>query len=286
MYGSVEIQGSQINLSRIVSQNGSTYFDLVNNVIKGNIQFTDGLLTGDFLLGKSRNSPVAGIHTTGGAYLPLLWVGGSRTKPKFGLYPNGDAKIGDLYIKSIDHGYAVNETFIGASNWSIVNDGTFTNSTDGSSPRTTLGRGYLELEDENHNYTIINGGSIQANKSIKAPILRIRRNSYMSHTVPAIAWSGYVYYQSGYYTQTKFKGEINVNVSRMGTGKVKCSFSPAFSSTAEYFVTCLGDTGGGSDKLAYVTIAEKTASHIVVMVSDDASTNDHNFQMQVWFIPS
>lgn len=288
MYGSVEIQGSQINLSRIVSQNGSTYFDLINNVIKGNIQFTDGLLTGDFLLGASRNSPVAGIHTMGTVYLPLMWIGGSREKPEFGLYPNGDAKFGDLYIKSIDRGYAVKETRMGTANWSINYDGTFHNSTDGGNPESTLKPGYLEINGKNGYYTLIKDGYVQANRGVNTPFLSIRRNSSISHTVPAIVWSGYVFYQNGYYAQTKFKGDIavNVNVSRMGTGKVKCSFEPAFSSTTEYFVTCLGDTGGGSNKLAYVTIAEKAATHIVLMISDDASTNDHNFQMQVWFIPS
>lgn len=67
VFGSVEISGSQIRLSQIVSNDTNTFIDLVNNVIQGNINIKDGALTSDLVIGKENDRNYGGF--TGGNVL-------------------------------------------------------------------------------------------------------------------------------------------------------------------------------------------------------------------------
>lgn len=79
LYGYTEIRPGEITTDTIVSSDGSTYFNLLNNEIGGRINFRDGLISGAIGVGKDAMSMVAGINGAGGIY-PMIYAGIERSR--------------------------------------------------------------------------------------------------------------------------------------------------------------------------------------------------------------
>ena len=79
LYGFTEVLPSRITTDKIVSTDGSTYFDLVENVIAGRINFKDGIISG--LVGASdENSAVnSGLNGKNDGANPVrIWAGANE----------------------------------------------------------------------------------------------------------------------------------------------------------------------------------------------------------------
>ena len=75
MYGFTEVLPGRITTNKIVSSNGQTYFDLLNNKIKGYIEFMDGLIAGMIKL-SSNGVVTAGLQGDSAVNVGA-WFGGT-----------------------------------------------------------------------------------------------------------------------------------------------------------------------------------------------------------------
>lgn len=102
LYGFTEVLPSRITTDKIVSTDGTTYFDLVENVIAGRINFKDGIISG--LVGASdENSAVnSGLNGKNDSANPVrIWAGASEnniTKAPFRVYNDGSIYAENITI--------------------------------------------------------------------------------------------------------------------------------------------------------------------------------------------
>ena len=140
IYSSVEITGGQIRADMLVSQDGGTYFDIVNNIIQGNINIIDGAVTKELILGDNKAANFGGFSgdkiydevdgSDDGIYygrLVRFWIGNKaiitekdenayvsgqsgRVKSKWlrnasiVLYADGSWRVGGLRYAAVDGG--------------------------------------------------------------------------------------------------------------------------------------------------------------------------------------
>lgn len=107
MYGKVEINGGNVYVDIIKSNDGSTYIDLINNEIKGNFNFLDALLSGSIFIGGSWDKSTGGFSSDElmdldyGNKLVRLWCGGKVTENKYlsganlVIYADGSFRLHD-----------------------------------------------------------------------------------------------------------------------------------------------------------------------------------------------
>lgn len=92
LYGFTEILPGRITTDKIVSSDGKTYFDLLNNIIGGKINFIDGLISGLIGIG-NENGTNAGLCGSGASSTDTrVWVGASaanRHRAPFRVLHNG-----------------------------------------------------------------------------------------------------------------------------------------------------------------------------------------------------
>lgn len=276
-YGASSINGRFINTGRIQSKNGSVYIDLDNNEVAGNFNFKDGLVSGDVLIGQNKTTATAGIHASGNT---RLWVGGTKNNPTFAIYQNGNAKIGDLQIT---HNGTTSETRLDGKYWYIDNYGMlYIFPPDGR--RAKLQGGRLEVGKSGVGNTAIEYGNITADGQITASDFQQKYNN-RTFKVPALAWAGRIYFANDNYYNDKHGGTITISTSRANTGIVRVYFSPQFSNDNDYIITAMGEIANESTNgTAFVTLIEKTKAHAYFKVSDDDTTNDFNFHLQIWLI--
>ncbi|MGL5913432.1 MAG: hypothetical protein ACRCZB_04650 [Bacteroidales bacterium] len=110
MYGFTEVLPGRITTDRIVSSNGKTFFDLVENVIGGKIFFQDGLLSG--LIGIGNNKGVnAGMNGEGNEATDVrIWAGAStqnRASAPFRVLHNGDVVMQNAELQTASFGKRV-----------------------------------------------------------------------------------------------------------------------------------------------------------------------------------
>ncbi len=102
LYGFTEILPSRITTDKIVSSDGSTYFDLVENVIAGRINFKDGIISG--LIGASdENRAVnSGLNGKSDSENPVrIWAGANEnniTKAPFRVHDDGSVYAENITI--------------------------------------------------------------------------------------------------------------------------------------------------------------------------------------------
>lgn len=75
LYGFTQILPGQITTDMIRSADGDTYFDLVNNVIGGRINFVDGLISGLIGVADSNGNINAGLNGSSGDNPVRIWAG-------------------------------------------------------------------------------------------------------------------------------------------------------------------------------------------------------------------
>jgi len=102
LYGFTEVLPSRITTDKIVSTDGSTYFDLVENVIAGRINFKDGIISG--LVGASdENSAVnSGLNGKNDGANPVrIWAGANENnivKAPFRVHNDGSVYAENITI--------------------------------------------------------------------------------------------------------------------------------------------------------------------------------------------
>lgn len=280
-YGGTTINGRFIKTGRIQSADGSTFIDLDQNLVGGKLNFKDGIISGDIKIGASSSTAAAGINATGEM---RMWVGGAENNPTFALFATGDAKFGNVEIK--------NNAISGMSSsqlyrWSIGANGNIF-----VQHRQTTESEWVTIFSQQDGAidagSITSRGALTATDYIKGRELRIANPTAMPNYtafVPGIMWCGRVWFSDNddTYNATRHKGQMTVTVQRLARGKVQVSFAPAFANVNDYFITAQGDTG--SDNVGYVSVVTKEASGIVLKISDDDSTNDFDFYLQIWLIP-
>ncbi|MDR1054320.1 MAG: hypothetical protein LBL90_00440 [Prevotellaceae bacterium] len=78
LYGFSEILPGRITTDRIVSSDGKTYFDLINNEVGGRLYFKDGLVSGDIGIG-NENGINAGMSGAGNTDTDIrMWAGATK----------------------------------------------------------------------------------------------------------------------------------------------------------------------------------------------------------------
>ena len=114
MYGYTEILPGQITTDIIRSQSGGTYFDLVNNIVKGKFDFVSGLLSGLIEIYDNENKVAAGLS---GDTNVGMWLGGSLAQAQEGntniiLRKDGTAKIGIFEVSDEDIKIKTSENYV------------------------------------------------------------------------------------------------------------------------------------------------------------------------------
>ena len=280
-YGSTSINGRFINAGRIESADKSVYIDLDNNLISGVFNFVDGLISGDILVGKTKETATAGIHANGSI---RIWAGGSIENPTFYIDRTGSAKFGNTKITNT--GQIVGNRYI------ILSDGSlqvWTLTAQGIRKNRVLydNTNGLRIIDANDNQTIIKGGEITSRK-YKAQVTSY--NKTCPATVPLLMWSGKVHYASGEYRAEIDNDRVNydtsglqVSASRVDTGTVLLLFKNGFSfqSVNDYFVTTQGISPSGAPSFAAVWVKEESGFYLVI--ADDSTKNDYDAYVQIWY---
>lgn len=280
-YGSTSINGRFINTGRIESKDGSVYIDLDQNIISGVFNFLDGLISGDILVGPTKETATAGIHANG--YV-RIWAGGTQDNPIFYVDKNGNAKFGNTKI--------TNTGQIVGNRYTILSDGSlqvWTMTAQGMRKTRVIydNTNGLRIADADGNQTAIKGGEITS-RNYKAQVTSY--NKTCPATVPLLMWSGRLHY-----TASGYRAEIdNVNVNydtsglqvsatRTDTGIAQIRFENGFSFADEndYFVTVQGASSNGNP--AYATIWKKETGGFYIVLADDSSRNDFDAYLQIWF---
>lgn len=151
LYGFTEVLPGRITTDKIVSSDGKTFFDLVNNVIGGRIYFQDGLISGLICAGDKTTSK-AGINGEGtGDEIVRFWAGSpSETKDNAPFRVLDD---GTLYaLKAIIEG-TVKAT-----------DGTF-------SGEVSIANGFIKLNKDGSGQ--LAGGSVKWDKAGNLTIVNL-----------------------------------------------------------------------------------------------------------------
>ena len=268
MYGSVEINGNQMRVEKIISSDGNTYFDLKNNVIAGNIKFVDGAVSKDLIVGQSRERHYGGM--TGDDVFD--YYGGIGTElygKKVRLWFGNTARIVDdaqgkswLYNANIvvyqDCSFRVGAFYYNTSYnpklLHILTAARFYKDTEFRGD-VTVGTSYSVYGNLVGNVLRIKGGYLQANAFVPVWVgsisyqisdAEIRKNA---PTVPR-KLTVVADYQAVGYNQSSRKFNISVwhflkiqynrNQSHYVSGCLGIDFSQEFMSTSDYFVTAQG----------------------------------------------
>jgi len=92
MYGFTEILPGRITTDKIVSSDGNTYFDLINNIIAGKINFKDGLISSMIALASGQDI-TAGLQGDSNVNVGM-WLGGTYQDALDGIAKSIDYKDG------------------------------------------------------------------------------------------------------------------------------------------------------------------------------------------------
>ena len=295
VYSSVEITGGMIRLDKIVSQDGDTYIDLINNTISGRLVFHDGLISSAIGIGNSTNA-FAGVggkdKNLSDKNISLPW--GETAANKY------DSNVAFWAGKWLGQSAQINNIW---ASLLIIEDGTVIvrrNNQEGGYPLMC----YIDPASGNVLITKLYSGTITADyvysDSMTAQQYAIARVSSFSPyvyadyfvkkftydgrnlttTLPSLVWCGKVRYNNADYSATAYDSNFAITVTayRVDVGIVKLVFSSNLPST-NYFVTALGF----GDNPIYTTIKEKTQGYVSVILADDNTRNDDDFELQIWY---
>ena len=297
IYSSVEITGGMIRLDKIVSQDGSTYIDLINNTISGRLVFHDGLISSAIGIGNSTNA-YAGVggkdKNLSDESISLPWLPLGETATKY------DSNVALWAGKWLGKSAQINNIW---ASLLILEDGTVIARRNSQAAGYPL-MCYIDPASGNVLITKLYSGTVTADNvfsdSMTAQRYAIARISSFSPyvyadnfvkqftyngrnlttTLPSLVWGGKVRYNNAAYSATAYDSNfaITVTASRVDVGIVKLVFSSNLPNT-NYFVTALGF----GDNPIYATIKEKTQGYVSIILADDNTRNDDDFDLQIWY---
>lgn len=300
VYSSVEITGGQIRLDKIVSQDGSTYIDLINNTISGRLVFHNGLISSVIGIGNGANASAG--------------LGGINNHPGDNQIPNFDAETAE-YVPTkngIRTALWASRTYPSMQSLDVVTADTVILQDGTLRIRDHRYGGLLFYADPARTYVDISEAIIgrirdceqayierfKANRAIAdisayTPFLYadnfIKQFEYRGETlksfVPSLVWGGKLYRTSDGYAVSPYSTNFSISVTatREDVGIVTLHLSKKLPSVGT-FVTAQGwETNNGT---AFVTIKAKAPQlgYITVKISDDQSTNDYDFEIQIWYV--
>lgn len=288
-YGATTINGRFINTGRIQSKDGSTFIDLDANLIGGNFNFKDGLISKEVLVGGSREEATCGI---GGTY--FIWAGKNYyNKPLFYVDKKGNVFLNNYYNQPF---FVLNpkQEFASIGNIGTKKNGAEIHGNLDVAQNTKI-RGNTECQG-----TLTAGNttieSLKSNNSIQQRKCRMYNKYYLTAQIPALIWHGKILIYSKYAPVTVYRdfclariydgrtntkgNKFNISVTRESKGVVNVVFNQEFYDKDDYIAIC----NGSDDKQCYATIRAKTATGLKIGVSDDASENDRDFYLTILFV--
>ena len=258
LYGKTEIGGGRITTDLIRSSDGTTYFDLKNNVIAGKINFKDGLISNRIWVGTSENTAIAGLGGKNSLNQNMVvWAGKNENGYQYQVFADGTTIWQDedgLELMSIHPN-------VGSVDVSMLIAGVITTN------------------------RISCSGDIYGKFVTSIPLA----NNVVAETTSsyALMWSGELNYSNGEYTATPYiRAKVlssywGITVGRVGEGQVSVVFSHNFLNINDYIVVGQGKLRGNSAH-SYISVQEKSVEHFMVVVADDNTRNDADFYLQIY----
>lgn len=318
MFGSVEISGSQIKLSQIVSNNNTTMIDVINNTVTGNINMLDGQVTYDLVLGTDKYKNFGGM--TSDEVLDGDTSRGRLTNGKVRMWIGSGAQI---KVKN-------NKKYLYGGQFVVYNDGQFWSkygiySTNAwKSGKISIDRylyvhDYLEVDWAAyfHSSVSIDGvltakddtycGTNKYDKHIfKGNIYQDRyqnqlysggnsKDIVLRGIVPTMIWYGYYYYKNNnnhgltaLFTASSvgdygFNGNI-ISSTRYSRGMVRIQLNSQLN--GKYMIKVIAKCNANNDSNAYACVSELIqigrTPYWMVQTADDSSQNDADFWIEIW----
>ncbi len=260
VYGKTEISGGRITTDLIRSNDGTTYFDLKNNVIVGKINFKDGLISSRVWVGNDEQTAIAGLGGKIGGKDVVLWAGKDGDNYRFvlqedgtmiftdnngqglmGIYPN----VGQIIANYISATTVQANKFIGQFSGSFY-------------PEVPLANNAKALP--NRMYVPVWIGKVYFNNN----------NYHSSYT-----------YRARVQVYSGSQDNFDITVGMLGDGQCSIVFDFPFSNVDDYFVTMSGFAREDGAQ-CYATIQDKRVNGFFVIIADDSSRNNLDFSMQIW----
>ena len=159
MYGFTEILPGRITTNRIVSTNGTTYFDLVNNEIGGRIKFVEGLISSlVYLQSVSTGQITAGLQGDSAVNVGM-WLGGTYQEALNNLAKTILNKDGSFqFLGGLFKGTSDNKLIINLDNFKIYESGLL-NITGG------ICEPFMHINEDNYDEFVSDEGVVNLNKS-------------------------------------------------------------------------------------------------------------------------
>lgn len=295
-YGSSSINGRFINTGRIQSQDGSVYIDLDKNEIAGRFNFQDGLISNVIGISDNSNDVKAGIGGTNyhqndsqiynfntesleskNGKKIALWANRTYPENQSLEYVNADTVIlqdGTIRMRNHSNGRLV--FFADPKNFFVHIPELQAGTTYGTAAKF----GNLKASEFITADTAAYSPYVYADNFLK--VFSYQDKSFYSFA-PTIVWGGQLFRTSDGYSVSAYSPNFSITVTatRESTGIITLNLSKQLPPTG-IFITAQGwETDNGQ---AYVTIKSMAVhlGHLTVKVSDDNSTNDYDFELQIW----
>lgn len=274
-HGKTEISGDRISTGIIKSEDGSTYFDLKNNVIVGNIQFKDGLISSGVMIGESKDKAIGGFGRTVDGNVEAFWIG---------------KKADNMWFSNF-HTFAIDSEGTIYTNSAIYAD------------RLTLDGGLTSRWFDATANGIFAYADFKAQGKFVAEKGMWGVYNNFRGPVPMLMWNGRIYYSReykvwGWQVTSDNLAHYNIqghtetfNISKIviiRTGYIEVWFNYTFASADDYFVTAIshfhkesGDSDSDTDN-GFVTIDGKDPSFLRIRTANDNTTDNLSFDLQIW----
>jgi hypothetical protein len=315
-YGSTCINGRFINTGRIQSADGSTYIDLDDNEIGGRFNFRDGLISSVIGLGERAETSVAGL---GGINMhPYDIYEHEKLNKKIAIWTNKwgqdtnlETILADTVILNdgtikVCRADTHRPIFVADPERKEVHAarlyaGDFdAQKIKGKSIELTNGI-QCGWQIEAKNNIVSREGYMEASKYYANVKLQDGSEIFAGAYTPV--WVGQVVFSGGRYVNNpSWSSYVYKNGRRTGKwtitteyessksdGWCRVSFSQPFPNSYNYFVTTQGLLNQSQQiddfhkpNPAYVSICDKTAAGFRAVVTDDESTNNFHFYLQIW----
>lgn len=284
-YGSTSINGRFINTGRIESRDKSVFIDLDQNLISGKFNFISGLISNRIWIGDSEETATGGLGGKVGNKNLILWSGHiNQYFDMLRIFADGSLSVLDenghtVFVVSQDNRQTI-------ARYIVANEGIF------------------NWNDLTNRGKIICDGNIECASEISGkfrPTVPLGNGwTAQPQAMMVCLWAGYIYFNNNnYHSQWQYRArvkkgstgdnwDINVSwLSSVGDGWVLVQFDYPFTSADDYIVTTQGksrESGGSASEpsQAIANIQLKKVGSFEVTVSDDYSTNNNDFWMQIW----
>lgn len=284
-YGSTSINGRFINTGRIESRDKSVFIDLDQNLISGKFNFISGLISNRIWIGDSEETATGGLGGKAGNHNLILWSGHiNEYRDLLRIFADGSLSILDADGHIVFAVSQLNQQTI--ARYIVANEGIF------------------NWDNLTNRGKIICDGNIECASEISGkfrPTVPLGNGwTAQPQAMMVCLWAGYVYFNNNnYHSQWQYRARVkkgstgdnwDINVSWLSSvddGWVLVQFDYPFASADDYIVTTQGksrESGSSTSKpnQAIANIQLKKAGSFEVTVSDDYTTNNNDFWMQIW----